>query len=194
MLYILKWKVNQSGSDYEYIGPRAKAEWAAVCSTSSPPIETEGGEGTAGGHWDEECFGNELMTGYLESGENASNPLSRITVAALEDIGYGISYDTADNNFQVNQECCNPPNTRSLLRMKPSRSAKENQGELSTSLYEIAAQQAAKELKKNRDNAPPHIPTGLKFVGGDFITIMVRDENGHIRDKFFQWHQVSNRL
>jgi hypothetical protein len=36
---------------------------------------------------------SELMTGYLDP---TKNPLSRITIAALEDIGYLVDYTTAD--------------------------------------------------------------------------------------------------
>ena len=57
-------------------------EWG--CS-GFPPIETDGGAGTAGGHWDEEIFGNEIMTGFLNSG---ANPISRVTIGAMEDMGY----------------------------------------------------------------------------------------------------------
>jgi hypothetical protein len=36
----------------------------------------------------------ELMTSFLNSG--ATNPLSRLTIATLEDLGYAVRYDTAD--------------------------------------------------------------------------------------------------
>ena len=32
-------------------------------------VEQDGGSGTAGSHWDEETFNNELMTGYINDGE-----------------------------------------------------------------------------------------------------------------------------
>lgn len=48
------------------------------------PIETDGGSGTAGVHWDDATFKNELMTGAL----NLSNKLSDLSVAALQDMGY----------------------------------------------------------------------------------------------------------
>ncbi|MBR9651878.1 leishmanolysin-related zinc metalloendopeptidase [Thalassovita aquimarina] len=53
------------------------------------PIEMDGGAGTAGGHWDEVTFGSEIMTGYI----NASNYLSEMSVAALEDMGYDTYLD-----------------------------------------------------------------------------------------------------
>lgn len=48
------------------------------------PIETDGGSGSAGKHWDEGTFGNELMTSSL----NYNNDMSGLTIAALEDMGY----------------------------------------------------------------------------------------------------------
>ncbi|WP_308916757.1 leishmanolysin-related zinc metalloendopeptidase [Jannaschia sp. LMIT008] len=52
------------------------------------PVETDGGSGTAGGHWDDRTFGNEIMTGYV----NGSNTLSDMTIAALQDMGYDTIY------------------------------------------------------------------------------------------------------
>ena len=45
------------------------------------------------GHWRETVFGNELMTGFIGAG---SNPLSVLSVAAQEDIGYTVNYAGAD--------------------------------------------------------------------------------------------------
>ena len=57
------------------------------------PIENLGGSGTADVHWRESVFHNELMTGYLNTG---SNPMSRVTVGGLADLGYGVNYSNAD--------------------------------------------------------------------------------------------------
>ncbi len=56
------------------------------------PLETTGGPGTAGVHWSEAVFGNELMTGFI-SGPN--NPLSRVTIGGLRDLGYSVDYGGA---------------------------------------------------------------------------------------------------
>lgn len=55
------------------------------------PVETDGGSGTVGSHWDEAAFRGELMTGVL----NGSNFLSGMSVAALEDMGYQTVYGDA---------------------------------------------------------------------------------------------------
>ncbi len=60
------------------------------CSAASP---VGCGGGTVNSHWREPTFVNELMTGYLNAG---SNPLSRLTAASLQDLGYGVNYAGAD--------------------------------------------------------------------------------------------------
>lgn len=52
------------------------------------PVETDGGSGTAGVHWDDATFKNEIMTGAL----NFTNVVSDMTIAALEDMGYDTIY------------------------------------------------------------------------------------------------------
>lgn len=52
------------------------------------PVETDGGSGTAGSHWDETTFGNELMTGWI----NNSNYIAPMTIGSLQDMGYTTIY------------------------------------------------------------------------------------------------------
>lgn len=60
----------------------------------SVAVENTGGQGTADGHWRESTFGNELMTGYIGS---LPNPLSALTIASLQDLGYGASSSAASS-------------------------------------------------------------------------------------------------
>jgi hypothetical protein len=57
------------------------------------PVENTGGAGTANSHWRESVLGRELMTGYLNSG---NNPLSLLTVRSLADLGYTVNLAAAD--------------------------------------------------------------------------------------------------
>jgi hypothetical protein len=84
-------------SDPEFTGAHATAEYNALFHTSvnSVPVENTGGSGTADAHWRESVFGNELMTGWLNSG--IANPLSRITVASMADLGYQVNMNVADS-------------------------------------------------------------------------------------------------
>lgn len=67
-------------------GKAANVSWNAEGGTNLLPVENMGGAGTRGSHWREAVLRNELMTGFLNLGEN---PLSRITAGSLRDLGYG---------------------------------------------------------------------------------------------------------
>lgn len=69
-----------------FAGKKANVFWNAEGGTEELPIESDFGPGTAFGHWDEDTLNNELMTGFLNLGEN---PLSRITAGSMKDLGYG---------------------------------------------------------------------------------------------------------
>ncbi|WP_170815628.1 leishmanolysin-related zinc metalloendopeptidase [Ruegeria sp. HKCCA6837] len=63
-------------------------------------VETDGGTGTAGGHWDEETYYDELMTGYIgyladDGTYDDTSYLSDWSVASLEDLGYVLTPDAS---------------------------------------------------------------------------------------------------
>jgi hypothetical protein len=58
------------------------------------PVQNRGGGGVVDVHWRESVFGPELMTSELNAG--VSNPLSRVTVESLADIGYVVAADQSD--------------------------------------------------------------------------------------------------
>lgn len=58
------------------------------------PLANAGGQGTAGAHWREDNFATELMTGFINAG--VDNPLSRVSLASLEDLGFAVDLSTAD--------------------------------------------------------------------------------------------------
>ncbi len=74
-------------TDPYFSGKYANTHWNAEGGEALLPVENIGGPGTAGGHWRESVLRNELMTGFLNLGEN---PLSRITAGSLRDLGYGV--------------------------------------------------------------------------------------------------------
>lgn len=57
------------------------------------PVENIGRGGSINGHWREATMDRELMTPFLDSGDN---PLSIITVQSLVDLGYEVSNAAAD--------------------------------------------------------------------------------------------------
>jgi hypothetical protein len=85
------------GTDPHFTGAQAIAAFNAVGGSNyqdgeKVPVENTGGSGTADAHWRESVFGNELMTGFVDP----VDPLSRVTVTSLADLGYMVNVAGAD--------------------------------------------------------------------------------------------------
>ncbi len=79
-----------------FTGSHAMAAYATLLGTPEPqevPLSNQGDPATRESHWRESVFDHELMTGYLDSG---ISPISRLTLASLEDIGYHVNPGAAD--------------------------------------------------------------------------------------------------
>jgi hypothetical protein len=101
MLHVLGfgtlWTANDlvSGADTPqpvFTGPLATAEygdlWSDRAAPAGVPLAADGTPATAYAHWDEQTFGNEIATPYLDPG---ANPLSAMTAASLGDLGYDLA-------------------------------------------------------------------------------------------------------
>lgn len=80
-----------------FVGRSAMEEYGRLRGDGSEPtpvpVENEGGPGTADSHWREKVFRNELMSGFIAA---AGNPISRVTVGSLRDLGYVVDMDAAE--------------------------------------------------------------------------------------------------
>jgi hypothetical protein len=88
------WSYKGLVNGYDYLGAHGVAEYNALLGGGSAvtvPLENGGGSGTAGSHWSEAVFKNELMTGYINL---TSDPLSKMTVGALWDLGYQVNMNS----------------------------------------------------------------------------------------------------
>ncbi|MEU1826733.1 MULTISPECIES: leishmanolysin-related zinc metalloendopeptidase [Streptomyces] len=84
------------GDNPVFRGTSAMEEYGKLVGAGQPrpvPVENQGGPGTRDGHWRETVFANELMTGFVGG---APNPLSRLTVGSLNDLGYVVDMAAAD--------------------------------------------------------------------------------------------------
>jgi len=103
------WSYKGLVSGTGFIGANAMAEYDKLVdafqgfdngvNALAVPLETGGGSGTAGSHWSEAVFRNELMTGYINttaSGGMVADPLSAMTIASLKDLGYAVDLGKAD--------------------------------------------------------------------------------------------------
>ena len=64
------------------------------------PLENDTSRYEAGGldsHWRESVFGNELLTASISTHPATSQPLSKVTIAALGDLGYSVDLTAADS-------------------------------------------------------------------------------------------------
>ena len=86
-----------------------------------------------GGHWQESCFVNELMTPNISpSGE--ANPFSKLTVAALKDQGYDVNYDAANPDYDGSYtNCCSGSNI--LPASKPTKPQLSDAGRAYATYY-----------------------------------------------------------
>jgi hypothetical protein len=85
------------GTDPHFTGAQAitafnSAGGVTYVAGAKVPVEKAGGCGTADAHWRESVLGSELMTGFIDG----QNPLSRITIASLDDMGYTVNLAAAD--------------------------------------------------------------------------------------------------
>lgn len=139
------------------------------------------------------------MTGFLNQGVN---PLSRITIASLEDLGYSVSYSAADpfSLANINTNVCCFPDRRRELRGKQTNAKFDNglQRQSDTGVSEriaqIAARFAARKMRRLLDDLPPTIPEGLTYVGGEFLTVLIYDDDENIRDLSFRWEDVKDLI
>ena len=78
-----------------FVGKNARIEFGKLKKSKAAdvPVENTGGPGTADGHWRESVFRNELMSGFIAA---PNNPLSRLTVASLLDMGYEVDLSKAE--------------------------------------------------------------------------------------------------
>ena len=85
-------------------------------SGSNVPVENntaEYGEGGLDAHWRETVFENELLTAAISTNPLISQPLSKVTIASLADLGYSVDYAQA--------ESYSLPSTQSLLRAQSAK-------------------------------------------------------------------------
>jgi hypothetical protein len=78
-----------------FTGAQAKKAYGELKHkrAAAVPVENQGGPGTQDSHWRESVFRNELMSGFIAA---AGNPLSKLTVASLQDLGYVVDMDAAE--------------------------------------------------------------------------------------------------
>jgi hypothetical protein len=121
----------------EYTGVRAIAEYRAITGCNRIP--------TTCGHWREECLNRELMTDSAD----LTSALSRVTIASMADLGYDVSYDSAESFSRVDVAV-------SCLLQCPARSLMELVFENTRHLGEVVFRHRRRLSHKGYMNAVRH--------------------------------------
>lgn len=131
------------------------------------------------GHFDEVCFNNMLMTGWLNSG--VSNPLSKLTVAALIDMGYQADMSQADPYTPPSSCCSSGGRVRSRhLNARDMGGRVDAPPGLSKKGTSKAVAYGRNKLKEAKLNGPKNRIEGeMMFVGDLFVSVLI-EEDGHI--------------
>jgi hypothetical protein len=189
------WNYNQlhsgDNADDKYKGRSAKQAWKDMGCSGRLPIETDGSDGTAGGHWDEACLDGELMTGYVETTQ--SMPLSRLTIASLQDMGYGVNLNAADEFSKDHLGNCGNycPEARRQLRVgRQAHPLVESKGEVSEEGHATILEAAAKEMQKAHAVRPHDLPDGMMYVADQFITVYIVDTDGKVKEETVTWEDT----
>jgi hypothetical protein len=92
------------GVDTHYVGTQALAAFAALggsaYANAKVPLENNAVQQVADTHWREAVLKNELMSARINEIE-ATYPLSALTTAALEDLGFYVVNTAAADPFQI---------------------------------------------------------------------------------------------
>lgn len=107
-----------------FIGESARQAFRASLTAAFPDsiVPVEGGlngvlmpcgSGTRDSHWREDVMGSELMTGFVNEGQN---PLSVITAAAIRDLGYVVNDAASDGFSLIRAPALRSPADRVMLR------------------------------------------------------------------------------
>jgi hypothetical protein len=177
-------------TDY-YSGTNAQYEWEQICPGGKIPVETDGGAGTAGAHWDEKCLRGELMTGYVSP--NAMQ-LSRLTIATLKDMGYGVDMSAADAYTRNDLGSCGSycPNLRRKLRRKPLFDKRKERVSAEGHQQILAA--AATELQRNRLETPSILSDDVLYTAADMVTVYIQDTDGLVKEETVSYDDVKDYI
>jgi len=92
-----------------FVGPNAVAEYRSTFGVTSSSVPLQA---AVRGHWDEEIFGDELMT-PIAARPGTSMFISRVTVAAFKDMGYEVNMLAAEP-YRLNTGAISAARARSV--------------------------------------------------------------------------------
>ena len=130
-------------------------------------------------HFSEDCFPTELMTTRVDS--PGQDPISRMTLAALDDLGYTINYDVAGNytREEIDEDCTCSDGGRSRRITRKTRSALESkrQRRISEETYQYAKDQGLNFMAQQSRSVLSSVYGGMGLIA-PIVHVLVKDEDG----------------
>uniref|UniRef100_A0A7S3DPL2 Uncharacterized protein n=1 Tax=Entomoneis paludosa TaxID=265537 RepID=A0A7S3DPL2_9STRA len=162
-------------NDPVYRGINAQREYTNYGFPGKLEVEVDHGEGTAGGHWDEECLRSEIMTGMADP----VMQFSKITVGGMEDLGYKVDYTAADQYSIPLDAACGQQDPKN-----PIKRVRQLSGQRPRRLSELARTAAISyaevEMQKSRERHERlSLPKNVIFIGDQVRHVLI-EEDGHI--------------
>jgi hypothetical protein len=165
---------------FTYSGTSGGAEYQAISGCSGrPPLELDALS------WSEDCFGTELFTGISFVDNQTKFPLSRMSIASLQDLGYTVDISQADayGRADLNPNCtCG--SGRSLQATTVAKAATPRR-RLSPEGHHAAVLSGKKLLAEARTKRDlvgrSESDAAVKYAGDQTVTVFYM-ENGHIFD------------
>ena len=176
------------GFDEYASGTHAADEWSAIGCSGPLPVETDGGDGTAGSHWDDVCLKDEVMSGYLSG---TSQPLSRITIGSFEDMGYKVDYNQADTFSTNDLGACGhycPEARRNLRKKTGAKKGLKLNDEDMNAVMRFAKKELTKIHQKVESNAKALKDNGIRVA--EDMDVLYRDGDGGIHTVKITWKDV----
>ena len=152
------------------------------CNAAIPIEQSYSGSGSNCGHWEEKCFRTELMTPSASS----SLPLSKITIAGLEDLGYEVSYAPAQTftSAYMDSSCvCNRRGLRGWededLSFSVDRDGRIGDHRRLSDEGRAIAESYGKDILQARQDAMSllPLPDGIEDIGTEVIFVMYEESN-----------------
>jgi len=154
----------------------ASREWRALTGClASIPIDKDDCA-----HWDSKCIPTELMT---DNFRHNTSKLSRLTVAAMEDLGYVVDYGAADplSVAEVSHDCLKEmcPERRRHLRQSDIFSDAFAFPHVQTPAHQRAlahGQLALQEMAQRRPKARHLLEDGMAYFGDQVVFLVYEDD------------------
>jgi len=190
------WQINGLTSGYQVpcpyaINSKATQEYQLLsgCTGRPVPVEMSYQSGSNCGHWQEACFGSEIMT----PSANSELPVSRLTIAALEDVGYQVNYNEAEpfNASKMSSSCLCSNNIRrrklneassfleDVAATPASLSSSSSSSRMLSEEGRAMATKYGKDIlatrEENSSNSLFPLPDNVGYIGSDIIYVMYEE-------------------